>query len=156
MNSLIEEELPGNLDLRDHMLDLMTDQDLAYKLPGKNPTFGDLCEEMGQIQQIYANSFRTLKMDWEYGGTRPDSANSVASLRAWFEALDADLIEALSGLAEDDLHSKHVERGHGFEPSLSVQFQIFREALLIFYAKASVYLKALEKPLGLKWRQWIG
>lgn len=41
-------------------------------------------------------------------------------------------------------------------PSLFVQFNIYREAVLVFYAKASVYLKALEKPVDEEWRLGIG
>jgi hypothetical protein len=156
MNRLIEEELPGNLDLRDQLLELITDQDLAYKLPGDNPTLGELCEDMGRIQQIYARSFRTLEMDWGYRGVSPQAPNSVAALVDWYATLDAELLAALSEVSDDDLESKQVDRGHGFTPSLFVQFQIYREALLIFYAKASVYLKALGKPYNQHWKAWVG
>ena len=156
MNRLIEEELPGNVDLRDQLLELITDQDLAYKLPGDNPTLGALCEEMGRIQQIYAKSFRTLAMDWNYRGSSPQAPDSVAALKSWYTTLVAELLAALSELSDDELESKQVDRGHGFVPSLSVQFQIYREALLIFYAKASVYLKALEKPYNQHWKAWVG
>lgn len=156
MNSLIEEELPGNQDLRDQLMGMISDQDLAYKLPGANPTLGELCEELGYIQQAYTHSFKTLKLDWTYRDSQPDAANSVASLDAWFKKLDAELIEALSGLSEDDIHNQQIDRGHGFIASPQVQFQIFREALLVFYAKASVYLKALEKPYPEQWKAWVG
>lgn len=156
MNSLIEEELPGNFDLRDKLLDMLTDHDLTYKLPGNNPTFGELCEEMGHIQQVYAQSFKTFKHDWDYRYVKPETPNSVTSLKDWFKTLDAELVEALSTLSEADVHTRQIDRGHGFTPSAFVQFQIYREALLIFYAKASVYLKALEKPYSDEWRRWVG
>ena len=156
MNRLIEEELPGNVDLRDQLLELITDQDLAYKLPGANPTLGELCQEMGRMQQIYANSFRTLMQDWGYRGSSPEAPNSVVALKSWYAALDAELLAALGELSDDDLENKRVDRGHGFVPSLFIQFQIYREALLIFYAKASVYLKALEKPYNQDWQAWVG
>lgn len=156
MNSLIEDELSGTQALRDQLMDLISDQDLAYKLPGYNLTLGELCEEMGQIQQIYTRSFKTFQQDWHYRGSKPEAPDSVASLQAWYKKLDAELNEALSALSEDDLHNKQIDRGHGFTPSLYVHFQVYREALLIFYAKASIYLKALEKQLTSQWKSWIG
>lgn len=156
LNSIIESELPGTADLRDQLFDMITDADLAYKLPGQNPTLGALCEEMGRYQQIYSQSFKTFTMDWKYHNPQPDAATSVASLKAWFKTLDAELVEALSSLSEDDVRNKQIDRGHGFTPSPYVQFQIYREALLIFYAKASVYLKALERSVTAQWRSWIG
>ncbi len=156
MNSLIEQELPGTHDLRDHLMDMLADQELAYKLPGDNPTLGELCEEMGHIQQAYIHSFKTFKQDWGYCDSQPEATNSVASLNAWYTKLDAELVEALSGLSEDDVHTKQIDRGHGFTPCPYVQFHVYREALLIFYAKASVYLKALEKQCTDQWTGWIG
>lgn len=156
MNSIIENEFLGSQDLRDQLMDMLSDQDLSYKLTGSNPTLGELCEEMGQIQQIYTHSFKTLTLDWAYRGSNPDAANSVASLKTWYKTLDAELYEVLSALSEDDVLNKHIDRGHGFTPSLYVQFQVYHEALLIFYAKASVYLKALNKQVTDEWRIGIG
>jgi len=156
MNSLLEEELPGTHNLRDQLLDMITDQDLAYKLPGANPTLGELCEEMGYTQQVYIQSFKTFKQEWSYRDSQPEAPIGVASLTAWYEQLDAALVEALRGLSEDDVHSKQIDRGHGFTPSLYVQFLIYHEAVLIFCAKASAYLKALEKPYPDEWRVGIG
>lgn len=156
MNSLIQEEFEGAQDLRDQMMELITDEDLVYKLPGDNKTLGELCVEMGLIQQIYTNSFKTFEQEWLHQGTLPENPGSVASLQTWYEELDADLIEAVSSLSEEDIHNKQIDRGHGFTPTAYVHFQIYREALLIFYAKASIYLKALGKELTPQWRSWIG
>jgi hypothetical protein len=156
MNSLIEHELPGTHNLRDQLMGMISDQDLAYKLPGSNPTLGELCEEMGHIQQVYIQSFKTFKQDWGYRDSQVEATNSVASLSAWYQKLDAELVEALSGLSEDDVHNKQIDRGHRFTPSPYVQFLIYHEALLIFYAKASAYLKALEKPYPDEWKVGIG
>ena len=113
MNSLLEEELPGTHNLRDQLLGMITDQDLAYKLPGANPTLGELCEEMGYIQQVYIQSFKTFKQDWRYRDVQLEAPTSVASLTAWYKQLDAELVEALSGLSEDDVHNKQIDRGQG-------------------------------------------
>lgn len=156
MNSLIEEELPGNYMLRDDLMDMLSDQELAYKLPGDNPTLGELCVEMGAIQQVYTHSFRTLELDWNYRGSVPEAANSVESLKAWYKTLDAELIEVLSGLSEEDIHTKEIDRGYGFLASPYNQFQGYREAILVFYAKAVVYLRGMQKPISNEWKMWVG
>ena len=156
MNSLIKEELPGNQELRDQLLSMLSDAELAYKLPGNNPTLGELCAEMGYIQQAYTQSFKSLQHDWSYRDSEPETPDSVSSLKTWFKKLDTQLVEALSSLSEDDIHTKQIDRGQGFILSPHVQFQIFREAILIFYAKASLYLKALEKPYSDEWKRWVG
>jgi hypothetical protein len=79
---------------------------------------------------------------------------SVTRLRGWFKSLDADLKEALEGLSEDDIQNRKVDRS-GWEISVTYQFHIFREALLIFYGKISVYLKALGKTYTEQWEEWI-
>lgn len=156
MNSIIEDELPGQQIPRDLLMDMITDQDLAYKLPGYNTTLGELCEEIGHTQQIYTLSFRTFKQDWAYRGSKPEFTNSVASLKAWYKQLDAELYQSLSGLSEDDVQNKQIDRGQGFMPSPFVQFQIYREAMYILFGKASIYLKALEKSVPDQWQSWIG
>jgi hypothetical protein len=156
MNSLLEQELPGNTDLRDQLLDMISDQDLTCKLPGHNPTLGELCVEMGHIQQAYIHSFRTFKHDWSYRDSEPEAAHSVASLKAWFQKLDAELLEVLGAFSEDDIHTQQIDRGGDDIVTIYVQVQIYREAILIFYAKASVYLKAMERPLNDQWKAWVG
>lgn len=155
MNSLIEQEIPGMTNLRDQLLTMISDGDLAYKLPGNNLSLGGLCEEMGYTQQVYTHSFKTLHLDWSYRDSQPE-VSSVASLKAWYEKLDTELMEVLSRLSEDDIQTKQIDRGHGFVPTIQVQFQVYHEALLIFYAKVSIYLKALEKELTDEWKIGIG
>ena len=83
-------------------------------------------------------------------------AASVERLKAWYTTLDADFETVVRGLYEDQLHNTQIDRGDGFAPSPFVQFQIYREALLMFYAKASVYLKALQKPVSDQWLAGVG
>lgn len=155
MNSIIEHELPGMYKLRDNLLDILTDEDLLYQLP-YNLTLGALCEEMGRFQQIYTLSFKTLAMDWHYQGSLPAVRGSVASLRDWYQQLDADLLEILSTYSDEELQSKKIDRGHDFILPAMVHFEIYHEAVLIFYAKASIYMKALQKPFSAMWKSWIG
>ena len=158
MNSLIETEfpLPEAQRLRYDLLRVLTDSDLAYKLPGDNPTLGELCRQMGEVEHDYIQSFKTFKHEWSYRATEPELATSVARLEAWYRALDDEFERVIRGFSEEELHQQQIDRGHGFTPSLFVQFQIFREALLIFFAKASVYLKALRRRVNEEWEVGIG
>jgi uncharacterized damage-inducible protein DinB len=157
MNSLIENEFPlsETQGLRYDLLNMISDSDLAYKLPGDNPTLGELCREIGDTQHSYIESFKSLKMDW-LSHHEAGQANTVERLRAWYESLDEEFERVLRGFSEEDLHSKQIDRGQDFSPSAHVQFQIYHEAMLIAYAKASVYLKALQKELNNKWKMWVG
>jgi hypothetical protein len=158
MNSLIESEFPLSAcqSLRYDLMNALTDNDLAYKLPGDNPTLGELCREMGEIEHRYIQSFKTFKMDWAYRNDKPELATSVEQLKAWYTALDEAFETVMRGFSEEDLHHKHIDRGHDFTPSVHVQFHIYREAILMFYAKVSVYLKALQKPVNAQWQSGIG
>ena len=158
MNSLIESEFPLHeaQSIRYDLLRTLTDSDLAYKLPGDNPTLGELCRDFGEVEYSYIQSFKTFKLDWSYRATEPELATSVARLQAWYRTLDDEFESVVRGFSEDDLRDKQIDRGHGFTPSPLVQFQIYHEALLMFYAKASVYLKALQKFVSDEWRAGIG
>ena len=66
MNNLFEEEIRGHHSMRDHLLTIVSDSDLADKLPGENPTLGELLVQMGDVQGVYAHSFETLTLDWTH------------------------------------------------------------------------------------------
>ncbi len=76
----------------------------------------------------------------------------------WFKELDNELKEAVNKLSEDEIESRTVEcMGDYFKGHLSIQrnMDLYREALLIFYGKASVYLKALGKSRPDQWLDWV-
>lgn len=158
MNTLVHKEfhlLHMTLALRDQLMESITDNDLVYRLPGANISLGELCREMGEVQGSYIESFRTFKHDYRYQPAVVGVESSTQRLSEWFKALDAQLESSLSNFSEDDLQTKMVDRVN-FTVPVHTQFHIYREALLIFYGKASVYLKALNKPLSTQWQQWIG
>ena len=140
--------------IRPEIMNIVTDSDLAYKLPGDNVTLGALCRESGQVEQSYIDSFRTLKQSFAYPSVDPALDTSVASLNGWYRRLDQDLEAALLAHKDTDMQSVVVERG--FPMPLGSQFHTYREALLIFYGKAACYLKALGKPLPQQMSGWIG
>ena len=157
MTKFVEEQravLSATEELRRQLLSVLDDEDLASRPAAGCLTLGELCREMGEVQHTYIESFRTFRHDFSYRHD-PHGAMSVAGMTAWYAELDRRLGEVLEGLAEQDL-ARSVDRGHGFAPPVPVQFHIYREALLIFYAKAHVYLKALGKQVDGPWRWWIG
>jgi hypothetical protein len=156
MNSLFEEEIRGHHSMRDHLLTVVSDADLAYKLPGQNPTLGELLIELGDIEGVYSHSFETLTLDWAHRQLPPPAPITIASLQAWFVAQDDAMKSSLSRFTEEELHVDRIDRGHGFIASAHVQHMIYREAVYIFYGKLSVYLKALERDAGEEWAAWVG
>ncbi len=156
MNRLFEEEIRGHHSMRDHLLTVVSDADLVYKLPGQNPTLGEVLVEMGDIEGIYTHSFETLTLDWQHRRLPPPNPITIASLKAWFKAQDEAMKNALSRFTEEELRIDRIDRGHGFIASPFVQHEIYREAVYILYGKLSVYLKALERDAGEEWAAWVG
>jgi hypothetical protein len=95
MNSLFEEDIRGHHSMRDHLLTVVSDADLAYKLPGQNPTLGELLVEMGDIQGVYTHSFETFTLDWAHRELPAPGPITIAGLQAWFEAQDDAMKRAL-------------------------------------------------------------
>jgi hypothetical protein len=141
--------------LRTQIMDTLTDADLAFKFPN-NPTLGELCREIGEVQRSYIDSLRTFRQVWGMHTAEPEIETSVERLKAWYSALDDELHAVLMAIPENDFRTKTVQRGGGFAVPPSVQFHIYREALLIFAARCVVYLRAMEKPLSKQIQEWIG
>ncbi len=140
--------------LRDDLLERLTDQDLAFTPGGTNPTLGELCREIGQTQQAYIDSFRTFTLDFENHRPAPP-ARDVAGLRVWYEAMDRELEQVIAGFTDEELAEKQVDRGGNFRISIRANLDIYKEALIIFYGKATVYLKLLGKARSEQWEEWI-
>jgi uncharacterized damage-inducible protein DinB len=145
-------------NVRDLLTDLITDDDLAYKLPGDNPSLGALFRDIGQIQQSYIDSFKTFKHSFNYPAVDPAIETSVTKLKAWYQQLDEDLHAALQAVSDDELQNRLIARGYPMLYSLSIgdQMLCYREALMIFYGRATLYLRALGKQLPPQIRDGIG
>lgn len=157
MNTLIKNQYPlfqYYQSLRGQMMEMLVDEDLSFALPG-NPSLGKLCVEIGEVQTSYIQSFKTFKQDFSYRVDNPGLTQSVNELKTWYTGLDSELLQALSDLTETELAEKKIDRGHDFQVLPQIQLEIYKEALLIFYGKSSVYLKALGKKLTEQWVDWI-
>lgn len=142
--------------MRNQLMEILTDDDLAYHPGGENKPLGILCREIGAVEYAYIQSFKTFKMDLTYHNDEDGLAYSVEKLVAWFALLDHDLKAAIAALSEDDIQNKLIDRGPGFTVKPFVQLEVYKEAMLIFYGKVSVYLRAKGKPLPKQWQEWLG
>ena len=141
--------------LRTQLLESLSDEDLDFSLPG-NPPLGDLCKGIGDTEQAYLDSFRTRRLVWDAKNEEPGLDRSVARLQAWYAGLDTELEAALAEIPEDEFRNGKVDRGEGFMMPIGSQFHTYREAILIFCAKADVYLRSMGRRRGEQWEDWIG
>lgn len=159
MNSIMTEYWPTfemYQSLRTQLMEILTDEELRFSPGGANPTLGALCKEIGEIEHAYIESFKHFTMDFSYRNPEAALEQSVARLTAWFAELDQELKATIAGLSEEEVQNKVVVRGPNFQLPLQIQLAVYQEALLIFYGKATVYLKALNKEPSQQWREWIG
>jgi hypothetical protein len=61
----------------------------------------------------------------------------------------------VSAFSDEDLQ-KLVDRSGGFSMPIEMQLDVYLQALLIFFGKATIYLKAMNKPLPDAVREYIG
>lgn len=137
-------------------MEILDDADLSFQPGGDNLALGALCVQMGEVERSYIDSFRTFRQDFVYRNEEPGLAASTERLKSWFQELDAELKSAVEALSEDDIDNRVIDRGGDFQLRPHVQLEVYKEALLIFYGKVDVYLKALGKARPEQWREWIG
>lgn len=146
--------------LRAELMELLTDDDLAYR-PGAGAfSLGELCREIGDIEHTYVEGLRTFRQDVDWRAPDPRTEGSVEAMKARYADLDRRLADALEALTEDQVANQRVTRNDfdvgEFAPLAPQELDIYREALLIFYGKVSVYLRAMGKVLPGHWPAWIG
>jgi uncharacterized damage-inducible protein DinB len=157
MNRFMQEKwswIEGSHGMRTQLLNILSDADLAFNPGGQNMTLGALCREMGEIEHSYVQSLITFKQDWSYRNKEADLDSSVARLKAWFQTLDDEMKATVSALSDEDL-TKTIDRG-GFTMPVELQLDVYLQALLIFFGKATIYLKAMNKPLPQQIQDYIG
>lgn len=156
MNAIIEEQYPIfklYQGMRLQIFDVITDADLAFT-PPNCPSLGELCVQIGEWQQSYIDSFKTFKQDFDYRQPDAEMGKSTAKLKAWWQAMDAELEQAVAALSDEDIETKVVDKG-GWEAALPWNLDIYKECIIIFFTKAWVYLKikGIQVPEG--WDHWV-
>jgi uncharacterized damage-inducible protein DinB len=136
------EEVQG---MRWQLLDILSNADLAFSPGRQNGTLGALLRKMGDIEYAYIQSLNTGRQDWSYRNTEAGLESNIARLKAWFQALDDEMQATISAFSNEDL-KKTIDRG-GFNSTVEREVDHYGEALLIFFGKATIYLKAMNKPV---------
>lgn len=158
MNRFMQEQwgwVEGSHAMRTQLLDVLTDADLSFTPGGQAMTLGALCREMGDVQHSYNQSLKTFTQSWDYRHPDPEMERSVSKLKAWFQALEDEMKATASAFSDADL-DKMIDRGGGFTIPVKIQFDIYLQALLIFFGKATIYLRVMNKPLPQQIHEWIG
>jgi uncharacterized damage-inducible protein DinB len=157
MNRFIQERWPWLEEVREmrsHFLDILSNADLSFSPGGQNMALGALVRKMGDLEHAYMQSLKTGVQDWSYHNTEAGLESDITRLKSWFQALDDELLETLSAFSKEEL-TKRVDRG-GFPSTVEREVDHYGEALLIFFGKATIYLKAMNKPVPESIEQTIG
>jgi hypothetical protein len=157
MNRYVKEKwswIEGSHQMRTQLLDMLSDADLEFNPGGQNMSLGALFREMGEVEYAYAESLKTFQQDWSYRNEEAGLDRSVARLKEWFQRLDEDLKAAAGALTDEDL-MKMVGRG-GFALPADWHLDAYLQAVLIFFGKVTIYLKAMNRELPMQVREFIG
>ena len=157
MNRIMNEKWPwieAAHGMRSQLFNILSDADLAFSPGGQTMTLGALCRQMGETEHSYIQSLKTLKQEWSYHHPEADVASHVARLKAWFQTLDDEMKATVAAFSDEDLQ-KMVDRG-GYTMPVELQLDVYLQALLIFFGKVTIYLKAMNKPLPQYFEEYIG
>jgi hypothetical protein len=158
MNRFMQEKwswIEASHAMRTELLDTLSEADLAFNPGGQNLTLGVLCRQMGEIEHSYIQSLKTFKQDWSYRNPEAGLETNTAKLKAWYQTLDDQMKTAVSAFSDEDL-KKLVDRSGGYSMPVEMQLDVYLQALLIFFGKATIYLKAMNKPLPETVQEYIG
>ncbi|MEM7736794.1 MAG: hypothetical protein AAF267_13510 [Deinococcota bacterium] len=159
MNSLMQqmgEVLSQTQALRQQLKDVIDSSDLSYSPGGDAPTLGSLYRQLGETTQQYITGFKTFTHSYEPTNSDASMEHDLGALDTWLTELEQSLNGILSDFSEETLQTQLIDRGYGLQFPIVVNVQVYREALLIFCAKVSIYLRALGKESPDQWQLWIG
>jgi hypothetical protein len=155
MNRAMQEKWPwieGTHGMRMQLLDSLSNADLAFSPGGENIPLGRLLRESGDVEYSYLQSLKTLKEDWSYHNTQAGLESDLTQIKAWYHTLDEEMKATLAAFSDEDLSKTIDPRGFTVE----LQLDVYLQAQLIFFGKASVYFKAMNRTLPQSFQDYIG
>ena len=158
MNRFMQEQWPIFAETharRTELLNRLSNADLSFSPGGQNITLGALIREMGEVETAYIESLTTRVQNFDYRNTEPGLDTDLTRLKAWFLSLDRQMQTMLEAMSDEDIARK-IRRVNGAVVATDVQIHIYMQAALIFFGKAAVYLRAMNRPLPDSVQEWIG
>ena len=117
-----------NQKLRHDVLDAISDEDLGRTLGGDTLSLAELLLQQGRWEDDY--------------------------VQAWFHGIEQSIKTTLEAMSDEEL-SRPVKRGHHSLP-LEITAYTYRESLIIFAGKASLYLRSLGRPVSAHLKGFVG
>jgi len=155
MNRAMQEKWPwieGTHGMRLQLLDKLSNTDLAFSPGGENIPLGGLLRESGDVEYSYIQSLKTFKQDWSSHHTEAGLESDLTQIKAWYPTLDEEMKATLAAFSDEDLSKTIEPRGFAVE----LQLDVYLQAQLIFFGKASVYFKAMNRTLPQAFQDYIG
>ena len=155
MNRLMKrypELMELNQKLRHDVLDAISDEDLGHTLGGDTLSLAELLLQQGRWEDDYVQAWRTLEM--RHGSQSAPEQQTVAGFRAWFADIEQAVRTTLEAMSDEEL-SRPVKRGTHSLP-LEITVYTYRESLIIFAGKASLYLRSLGRPVSAHLKGFVG
>ena len=155
MNRLMKrypELMEANQKLRHDVLDAISDDDLTHTLGGDTLSLAGLLLQQGRWEDDYVQAWHTLEM--RHGSRSAPEHQTVAGFRAWFAEIEQGVRTTLEAMSDEEL-SRPVKRGAHSLP-LEITVYTYRESLIIFAGKASLYLRSLGRPVSAHLKGFVG
>ena len=156
-NRLIREKwawIEGSNMLRTGLIGQLTDDDLKFNPGGQNTSLGTLLRDFGNVEYAYVESLKTFKTDFSYCDPNVNLTTSVTALTAWFYSMDNEMKVLVSAFSDEDLKKPIGRSGDNTMP-VETQIEVYLQALFIFFGKAVIYLRGMDRALSPSMQEWI-
>lgn len=142
--------IPGLHAMRDALIAPLDESDMSFSPGGTNLVWSGLLSEAVAIQSDYLASFETLAMSWSSRGAELQ----IDQVRLRLAAQDASMAECLARFGAADM--AEVVARPDLSRTRTEQVEAYAQFVLIFLARASVYVRAQGRQLPPSVAQYVG
>lgn len=150
-----EQWLPGLAQMRDALIQPLSEVDLGYSVGGSSLTWSQLLDDCAQMQRSYLDAFGTLDQKWAAPRPAPDHRLTVAEILEHFHTMDRELELVLDSYSDEEWDAV-INRPDGTKRTRRGQLEIYAQFMLIFLGKASVYARAQGRVIPPSLQTFVG